>query len=278
MARKQKTLCCILSLLIPILAFGESQYEIRWENDFFTPGNLDRWKTNAIRVAFDTWTFGHEMYTPQNKREAGVPFGDRPWDGYVYIGRKLREEISPNQRRSFEFRIGQVGAGSYAGELQRFVHNDLGFGTDPKGWETQNATEKTFDAIYTHESELPLINRFVSGLLHNRYGVRAGNVVSEFFLDQELERGLIQDGYTLTAFVGVGGRVVLYNTFLDGRLFRENLYARSDRTWFVSDIRAGLEASYQGAGLRYEYKYLTEEFGAQDGRHLFGAISFFFDF
>lgn len=277
MARSSKVGWALALILFSATAFGEEN-GIRWENDFFAPGNKDRWRSNSVRVEAHNWTFGHEMYTPSDKDNPGVPFGDRPWDGYIYIGKRLSEEISLNERRIFEFRVGQVGEGSYADKLQRFVHNDLGFGSDPKGWETQNPSEETIDVLYTHESELLLTNLALSGLLHSRYGVRAGNVISEFFLDQELERGLIQESYTLTAYLGVGGRVVLYNTFLDGRLLQENIYTRSDRTWFVSDIRAGLEASYQGFGLRYEYKYLTEEFDAQDGRHLFGAISFFFDF
>lgn len=265
----------ILALLL-LLPYSVLAQALTFKNDFFAPGGSDRWLTNDVRISYHDWAIGSEMYTPTDKRSAAIPEGDRPWDGYTYAERRFdisHWDTKPLalERRFLTLRVGAIGEASKAKRLQKWMHNDLGFGSDPQGWDTANPSELAVDGEYEHE----IRGRLTSwvGIIDSvqSYGVRAGNVRVSTWLDQEIQRGFDYDDWTFRTIAGIRGEGVAYNTFLDGRMFHDDVYT-VERQPFVATARAGIEVHRKSWFLRYIYSYMTEEFEGQDGRHLFGTI------
>lgn len=255
---------------------------LEFNNDFFAPGGKDRWLTNQIRLSFPikgnyyVWTIGNDMYTPTDKSNPNIPVGDRPWDGYTFIEYKKREFVDGNlnQFQQFAVRAGILGDASGTDSLQRFIHNDLGLGVDPLGWGTQNASEAALELLYSRKTFSLFDTFFGSTINTSAYGFRAGNVVTEGFMRQELTREYF--GF-LMPYGGVEGRLVLFNTHLDGRLFHDDVYT-VDKEWFVATAWLGLAVRIKEIYIGYKYQYQTREFKEQSGRHLFGTITIGYEF
>ena len=261
-------LLCIL-LLLPSLLFAEP-FKFSFENDFFAPGGEDKWVSNITTITSGRWTLGTEMYTPRDKRSFNIPVGDRPWDGYTYIERSLGSEISAEdfQKREWKVRLGATGEASGAGELQKFIHNDLGMGAPPNGWHTANHSEPALEVLYQRSMHADIHTLIGFGESVAYYGFRAGNVITSATIGSELSRGF-EHFYLLT---GLEGSLVLYNTFLQGRLFYSDTYT-VEKEPFVANAKIGVGTRLGDWKLEYVYKYLTEEFEGQDGRHLYGSVN-----
>ena len=262
---------CFFTLLL-LYSPVEAQ-QILFENDFFAVGQKDRFLTNHTVINYRSFSVGNEMYTPTEKENPLIPDGDRPWDGYSYVGYTAIRGASANEARYYTVRLGAVGDLSATKNLQRFVHNDLGLGADPTGWETANPSEITIDGIYEHKFKSRFKSWVGDAVLLQTYGVRAGTVRVSCFLEQEARRGFwLENDLAFFVFAGVRGEVKAYDTHLDGRLFRSNHYTVRAIP-FVAWANAGAEIVYKNYFLRYGYKFQTEEFKNQDGRHLYGSIS-----
>ena len=73
-------------------------------------------------------------------------------------------------------------------------------------------------------------------------------------------------------FVGVAGRAVGRDMFLDGNLWRDSPRV-DDRKTYVGDLQAGLAIHYREVQLAFTYVNRTEEFDAQITPQRFGAFS-----
>jgi hypothetical protein len=281
MARKKRLIIFLLLLFFPSILFAEqektkSSFKFLLENDFLTLGNQDRWFTSHIRAIynFDGWSYGvgQEMFTPQNLRLSEPEKGDRPYDGYTYfeLGKKI--ERKKDEYKQLSFRVGAVGDKSKAKRLQKFAHNDLSLGTDPKGWDTQNKSELALEVLYTHGFRSRFDSWLGEAIFDHKYGARLGNVVTDLFLSQDLRRGWFYDGFEFFGHVGLEGRVVAYNTHLDGRLFRDNYYTVNSKP-FVATAWAGAGIEYKSYYLGYLWRYQTSEFNEQKARHHFGSVT-----
>ena len=258
-------------VLSPSTASAEPwKFEIK--NDFVIPGGQDRFLSNAFYFSRGDWRIGNEMYTPTDKRSETIDTGDRPWDGYTFLERTFTDRIAHGEYLVLRSRIGMVGRLSGSEALQKFIHNDLGLGQHPS-WSGQNPSEYVTDSILSKRSVRYLHSVIGDTSIREEYGARFGTVNVSAFLDQEITKHL---GRYLYLYAGLRGDVVAYNTHLDGREFRDNLYS-VDREWFVATARAGLEIYLprsHHAFLRYGYSYVTEEFQGQRGRHSYGELSF----
>lgn len=246
------------------------RFTVDWANDFVVPHGLDRWLSNGVEFSYENsdggWSFGNEMYTPDDLRNMGIPTGDRNWDGYTYLEKSLWWPSAQSDKRRIAIRLGAVGNASGSRWLQQFVHRDIGLGTFPT-WATTNPSEPAAEIIYSHHNYNTLDTFIGISQLETAYGVRVGNVITQAFLSQSLRRGF--DAFYAVA--ELEGRAVLYNTFLDGRLFQDNVYT-VDRVPFVAEFSAGLGTNISCYTIELVYRYLTEEFENQDGRHVFGDL------
>jgi hypothetical protein len=246
-----------------------AQSSITFENDVFAIGQKDCYLTNHVVISHSSFSVGQEMYTPIEKDSQSIPIGDRPWDGYTYLQYEQIVPDSNDDKRIFAYRLGAVGPASGAKHTQRFIHNDLGLGKDPAGWDTANPSEFTGEFIYKHQFN----STFKSWLgsetkLCQEYGFRFGNVRISSWLFQEVKK----QKKWFYIYGNMGGEVKVYDTFLDGRLFRNNTYT-VDKIPFVATLGSGIGFEYDNYFARFGYKYQTEEFSRQAQRHLFGGVT-----
>lgn len=79
------------------------------------------------------------------------------------------------------------------------------------------------------------------------------------------------DRFSWYLFVGVSGRAVAYDIFLDGNAFRDS--PEVDRRPLVADAQGGLVIQLGRYQLGLTVVTRTEEFETQRDRQVFGAIS-----
>jgi len=72
-------------------------------------------------------------------------------------------------------------------------------------------------------------------------------------------------------FVGVDGRAVARNIFLDGNTFESSRHV--DKNNFVGDLQYGAAIAWDRFRLTYTHVFRTREFTTQRGADQFGAIS-----
>lgn len=267
---------CFLVVLFPTLLKAEP-YKFTFANDFFARNGKDRWLTNQMMLEVGAWGLSNEMYTPKDKRSKELPDGDRPYDGYSFIQYTKKWEIAQGERNILKSRIGTLGEWSGSREIQTWFHDDMGWGVHPE-WVGQNPPAVALDFILSRQNVSYLQSVFGDTSAITEYGARVGNVVDELFLDQELRKHFFKYLYI---FGGIRGQAVLFNTHLDGRLIDEHLIKgyetdvyTVDKQPFVASARLGVELYFPQSEffISYTYKYLTEEFKGQDGRHLYGSI------
>lgn len=247
--------------------------KFNFANDYFAPSGKDRWLTNMMSLEVGKWGIGSEMYTPRDKRRKELPDGDRPWDGYSYLQRTDKWEVGQGEYHVLKSRLGTLGEWSGAKEMQTWMHDDLGFGAHPE-WVGQNPAQPAFDVIYSRLNRHYLQSVVGNSRLTQEYGVRLGNVNNSLFLDQELRKHFHKHFYI---FAAIRGEAVAFNTHLDGRMFENDVYT-VDKQWFVASGRLGVEVRFDDFFVSYTYRYLTEEFKGQDGRHLYGDVGIGFEF
>ena len=134
--------------VFPSPLFSQTRFEI--ENDVVAPGGKDRWLTNKMELAIQDWKLGQEMYTPTDKRSEEIPVGDRPWDGYSYLGYEFDWVLGNHEVFTVEPRLGALGKASGTEWLQQWIHDDLGFGSHPS-WAHVNESEPSLDVLITHK-------------------------------------------------------------------------------------------------------------------------------
>lgn len=251
---------------IPLTSIADS-FRLDFENDFFIPGQLDRNLSNRVELGYDDYVLGNEMYTPRDKRNPGIPDGDRPWDGYTYFG--VVEHLAED--RDLTVRIGILGDASGTDSLQRFVHGTMGLGVHPVGWSTQNPSEPALDVIYSHKFFNVSDYWIGQAKVTSEYGVRFGNVKIESFVSEEIKRGFFYDNWEFYVRSGIDGRGVAFDTTLDGRMFHDNTYT-VERVPFVASTFLGVGTRIHDWLIEYQYRYLTEEFKGQDGRHAYAQV------
>ena len=81
-----------------------------------------------------------------------------------------------------------------------------------------------------------------------------------------------RDNFSWYVFVGIEGRAVAHNIFLDGSLFRDEDPSVSSNT-FVSDLQAGLVVQVLQTQIAFTYVERAEEFEEQTDPQRFGAVS-----
>lgn len=262
----KNSILSVICLLLTNTALADTA-SITFSNDIFAPSGQDRWLTNQVVIQYEDWAVGNDIYTPTHKRNTEIPYGDRPWDGYSYIQHTDKWTVVEGQERILTERLGVIGEGSGSKGLQRFVHDDLGLGSHPT-WVGQNPTQPAIDFIYTFKTTEYLNSAIGPARLIQQYGARVGNVNDSLFLDQELNKDITR---YLTIFGGLNGQIVAFNTHLDGRMFEDDVYT-IDKEWFVASGRLGFKVKISNFTIGYSYKYLTEEFKGQKGRHLYGEV------
>jgi lipid A 3-O-deacylase len=239
---------------------------------------------------------GQNIYTPQNlQRPTANPY-DRPYAGWLYLGMRTRLADRPDSEgeasrlQTLDVSLGVIGPAALAGPVQKAWHKMID-ATTPQGWSSQLKNEPTVQASFTSMHRVDL-GEHVDGLPYWRVAI--GNVFTHVAVGGHLRIGPDLAGFasfdpapsaapTITRkrakpraaeatsiaearswylFLGVEGRAVAHNIFVDGNSFRN--YPKPNyisHKPFVGDVVAGFSVEVtQRWRLTYGHVWRSREF------------------
>lgn len=243
----------------------------------------------ALRTGY---VLGHSIFTPDNIAAIEPLPDERPYAGWLYGGVALVAETE-NRLDTWELDLGIVGPSARGEEVQNSFHDIIG-ADEAAGWDNQLDDEFGYALIYERKWRNLWEHRrsgfgvdmipHVGGSLGNvgtylnvgatfRFGndlpndfgaprIRPSLPGSNFFLPR--------DNFGWYLFVGIDGRAVAYNIFLDGNTHKDSLSV--DKEVLVGDLQGGLVFNLGWARLAYTYVYRSREYEEQDEPDRFGSI------
>ena len=259
------------------------------EDKYFTHGTKFSYFSEADdQKEKETYSLGQNIYTPFRKKPDAPRAElekDRPYAGWTYGEYRNTKYKSETLKDTWGFQLGCTGPCSFAKQTQQQVHR----------WLDQTVPEWTRD--FTQHSEPGIILELERNYLLAKnqhadfatYGaLKAGNIIDSaaFGLDARV-------GYNLDRFASepivfkvprskpspwmayVFGRaeerLVAYNHFLDGSLFRSERH-EVDSEPSVQELDAGITLGYEKFKFTYRYTLFANEWSGQGGRIDFGGI------
>lgn len=245
---------------------------------------------------------GQNIYTPADTDDPIPDPNDRPYAGWLYLGmvfqRRGTSTSSWDVQEDIELNLGVVGPWALGKETQTWVH-ELHNEEPPQGWDYQLKNEPGVRLKFqrTHRWQAFNAGSF-GGQFLPHFGMSLGNVETSFRVGGSVRFGFyLPDDYGLHTidslatsgsgrpidgklrnrwsgyvFASVEGRVVAYNVFLDGNLFRSSPHV--DKEILVGDFKAGFAAAYGPVEVGYTQVYRTHEFKTQTEEDSFGAVFF----
>ena len=268
-----------------ISPWGEEDPWTRWFIDKFWLGADD------VKLR-STYGIGHLMFTPDDITIAAPIPDQRPYAGLVVLDYGVSVEDT-GTLSTFNLEFGLVGPTAGGEWVQSTFHNRFDF-EDPKGWDNQLADEPVI-AVSLERQWKGFSTYLPFGLqteARPSFGVTLGNLRTEAFtgamvrIGDDLSSGTLpprirpslagsgyfmpDDGFSWYGFVGMHGRAVGQNIFLDGNTWRDSLSV--DKKPYVLDTQAGFAIQIGQVQLTYTYIVRTEEYKGQTGNDKFGAI------
>jgi lipid A 3-O-deacylase len=265
----------LLSGLLPVFPAGEAErsrrYALSFGQSFFTPSVISA--------------------NPPNPR-------DRPYAGWLYLGADLLQDTGRRTLEHLELQLGVVGPAALGKQVQRQWHEFVD-GTEPEGWAAQLQNEPGIVLSYERKWRLYLAGDGASGIdlipelggsLGNVFTYGEAGVMLRFGRNLEADYGparirpalsgtdyfnrdYMAGNFGIYGFVGVQGRAVGRNIFLDGNTFRSGPSVEKEP--LVADLQGGVALFWRnGARLDASVMYRTDEFEGQDGGDAIGIVSF----
>jgi hypothetical protein len=102
---------------------------------------------------------GQNMITPGDLTIATPQEGDLPYAGTLTYTLNW-QSFNRTSARNLQVSLGVLGPESMAKEFQEFVHNDIGLGHDPLGWDTQRETEPILNLGYEYAFRLARLGNY----------------------------------------------------------------------------------------------------------------------
>jgi len=263
------------------------------------PNELLRTITDGAENHFGLF-LGQNLYTPRDITIAAPQPNDRPWAAWLYVGavaqsvkeEKLESGITEGRLHTVEFDLGFVGPPALGRQIQTFWHEHIVDAPEPKGWGNQVRAEPGFMISYLHKRRygnssgvqfVPHAGLSLGTIMtFARLGgiVRVGQNMSGFGPDGIEPGGAMLKnarfprdsegratgkggGFEWFAFVGVDGRAIGHNIFLDGSLFRDGPSVK--RRDMVYDITAGVSARFDQLRVSVTRIKRSEEFTSPAG-------------
>ncbi|MFN7728578.1 MAG: lipid A deacylase LpxR family protein [Bdellovibrio sp.] len=243
------------------------------------------------------FSFGQQVFTPDDTRAPGLIKKDRPYAGYLSVGFNATVQID-DVCELFSLELGTIGPDARGEEVQNGFHRMIGI-ADAEGWDNQLENEPTIQLAYQR--------RFRTAQLFVRssknfdvipfVGVALGNVVvsahtgliarvgvnipddfgpsrpsatdGDIFTVPKEESKL--KGWGFYAFGGLRGNAVARNIFLDGNTFVES--HRVERNPWVAENELGWGAHLGRMSLIWRYVTRTPEFTENTRTDSFASVS-----
>jgi lipid A 3-O-deacylase len=238
------------------------------------------------------YAVGQSIFTPNNLNEANPPPTARPYAGFLYGAFGLVGD-SGTHLDQLQVTLGVIGPDSLAEETQKWVHA-LIHDQKPLGWSTQLHNEPGL--IIQYERSIKLIPpTSVLGLIADvepDYGAAVGNVY-----DYVNVGAMARLGFNLPAdygpmriepslpgsnffepngavsayvFVGVDGRAIARNLFLDGNTFESSRSVQKMN--FVGDFLFGAAVTFDRVRIAFTHDIRSREYKTQAAKDEFGAV------
>lgn len=249
--------------------------------------------SGSVRASY---AFGQSIYTPSHLGLADPPLTDRPYAGFLYGGFGLADDTG-RRLDQIELQVGVIGPSSLASDTQTFVHKILN-DRPPMGWQTQLRGEPGI--VLTYSRNLKLIPRqsflglFID--LEPHYGGAVGNVydyanvgamarigfnIPDDYGPLRIEPSLPGSGFFQSTgdigayvFVGVDGRAVARNLFLDGNTWERSRHV--DKNILVGDLELGAAVTFNFMQITFTHVIRTKEYKTQTAADQFGAVNLSF--
>lgn len=167
-------ICAIVFLsLFPFLALSQNyknEFGFRSDNDSFLAYGQDQYYTNGLFITYRhaikqeglrsafakvIWEAeaGHYMFNPYTGKILNKSEVDRPFAGYLYAGGNIKWLLKTERILEVSFNIGTVGPNAKGEEVQKGLHDVIGF-YPIKGWEYQVNNEIGVNTSLKHSSLL----------------------------------------------------------------------------------------------------------------------------
>ena len=250
---------------------------------------------------------GQHIYTPEN---TDIPFlqkDDRPYAGYLYgtLGLHAKKK---NRLDTLELAAGIIGPSALSEQAQNEVHRLRDFDT-AKGWDHQLKDEPVAMLTWSRSWRLnadspdmgwgwdvlprmavsvgtPFTQASLGGEIRMGWNlppdfgsstIRPGAGIFAPTLKEELEvQNSLWDSLGIYLFLGVEGKAVAYNSFLDGNLWKSSHSV--DKFPFVGEFNWGVGAHLGDFSLTFTHVHRTLEFHGQDTAQNFGSITVGYSF
>lgn len=247
------------------------------------------------------FSFGQQMYTPEDRFARELLTDQRPYAGYLHGGVAYHTR-SDSQLDTVEVNLGVVGPASYAEEAQDLVHSLRGI-EKWHGWDNQIRNEPTLQLLYEHKQVMfrqPLAQALQHDFI-NHAGVSLGNLSTylnfggEYRLgwdlpndfgtsavrpggdnsapgrgDPRLHRGRFPI-FGVHGFVSLDTRLVARDIFLDGNTFKDSHSV--DKEPVVADLSTGISFLTGRWKTSWAYVVRTREFEKQPHHQDYGSLS-----
>lgn len=245
------------------------------------------------------YSLGHNIYTPDAVESPFQDPSDRPWAAFLY-GSMAMVTLRADHIDEYEITLGVVGPLALGEPIQKNWHK-LVNSPSPEGWDNQLKNEPgiilSWQRRWPETWHTDFDGTFLSFMPHA--GATVGNVYTyanaggTFKLSPQSGRwgdkplsvrpSIPGTGYFPTSqgsnwelFLGLEGRAVARNIFLDGNTFANS--HSIDKKPLVADASAGVAFTWGQTRLSYTLVYRTKEFDRQDNEDIFGAISIGYNF
>jgi len=271
--------------------------------------DLVRFKdTENLRIG---WSFGQEMYTPENVDTTIPDPQDRPYAGWTYLGLTTQNTSPANtdgaagfldgfdRQDTFELDLGMIGPASKAAQLQNAVHRLINVSVS-RGWRSQihnelgvlatrivkfrsqakpvaNLDWVQYDFISHGSAHLGNVKTALSTGLTARFGANLqedfGPVYGTFALPQGKPKN-----NSVAFFFGFDAKAVARDIFLDGNSFRnspdvkKNPLVLEARLGVSSNIRMPSILGDKNLHLSLAMVNRTREFTNQDKADRYGSL------
>lgn len=242
------------------------------------------------------FTFGQNIYTPEDITVAGAQNDDRPWAAWLYGSIGLAT-LDDDHMDELELTLGVVGPQALGEQTQKAIHRHVTDSPMPKGWGnqldfepgivlswqrrwptawTKNIGDFRLRAEPNVNISLGNIYTYAGGGLSFKFGPNLGTLEDAPPRVRPAMPGTgffetPKRGWNWHLFAGVDGRVVGRNIFLDGNTFSDS--PSVDKEYLVGDVSAGFAVTFDRYRLSYAYNVRSKEFKDQDGASEFGSLT-----
>lgn len=277
--------------------------ELSWSPSQPASGILPDFISNLIPQPFAqgdrraSYSVGQLMFTPEDTGLIDPPITERPYAGYLYGAYALTNTFESRQD-VLRIQLGMVGPASLAQDSQIFIHRLRGLAL-PQGWHTQLRDEPGLVISYQRAQNIVLamlgeassydIRAHFGGAIGNVFDYADAGAAARLGFNMPEDSGPPQIGPALPGsyiyepraglgaylFVGIEGRAVGRNIFLDGNSFEDSRSV--PRNALVGDISVGGAVTFDDVRLSFIHMFRSQEYRTQKGYDEFGTLCLSFN-